>query len=410
LRNILVIGAGPAGLFTAISCTTEGRNVTVLDKNDSPGKKLLMTGSGQCNLTNLKAPKQMLKHYFGIEAERFLKPALMAFDSSRLIEFFQKRGLKMTVRDDGKVFPATLSARDVLEVLLAECEKQGITVECNCRVTSVDRKDDGTFLVKTPGRDFQANYLAITTGGRSYPYTGSSGDGYLFAQKMGHTIQEPRPALSAVYIDDFPLSDLSGISIKQAKVSLWRNGGKIAERREDLLLTHTGLSGPAILHLSREILPGDTLLINLAGWKREDADRLLLERLTINGKKNVKNILADLDLPERLIEKLVELSGAAARTGAEIKKQERKKLERLLTSLEMKVSKTGDFLTAMMTRGGISITEVNSRSMESRLVPNLFFAGEVLDFDGETGGYNLQAAFSTGYLAGISIRAKSGRP
>ncbi|HNS67049.1 MAG TPA: NAD(P)/FAD-dependent oxidoreductase, partial [Mesotoga infera] len=170
------------------------------------------------------------------------------------------------------------------------------------------------------------------------------------------------------------------------------------------------LSGPAILHLSREILPGDTLLINLAGWKREDADRLLLERLTINGKKNIKNILADLDLPERLIEKLVELSGAAARTGAEIKKQERKKLERLLTSLEMKVSKTGDFLTAMMTRGGISITEVNSRSMESRLVPNLFFAGEVLDFDGETGGYNLQAAFSTGYLAGISIRAKSGRP
>jgi len=155
LRNILVIGAGPAGLFTAISCTTEGRNVTVLDKNDSPGKKLLMTGSGQCNLTNLKAPKQMLKHYFGIEAERFLKPALMAFDSSRLIEFFQKSGLKMTVRDDGKVFPVTLSARDVLEVLLAECEKQGITVECNCRVTSVDRKTTEPFLSRLRGEIFR---------------------------------------------------------------------------------------------------------------------------------------------------------------------------------------------------------------------------------------------------------------
>lgn len=402
----MVIGAGPAGLFTAISCTTAGRNVMILEKNDTPAKKLLLTGSGQCNLTNNDPPREMLKHYF--EASRFLKPAIMAFDNTKLKEFFQDRGLEMTTRDNGKIFPATLSAKDVLEVLLGECEKQGIELRCNSRVTSVEHTENGLFKITTSDGEVRAAFLAITTGGKSYPHTGSSGEGYFLARQLGHTIQEPTPALAALYTDD-PLGDLAGISVKEVSVSLWRDGKKLAQRSGDLLFTHLGLSGPVILHLSRDVLPGDLIKLNLSGWKGEEGEKILLNMLKSGGKKNLKNILHTLNLPERLIEKLLELSHTEARTGSDIRKEERKELLRLLTEMDFSVSKTEGFSMAMLTRGGVSLSQVNSKSMESKLVSGLYFAGEVLDFDGESGGYNLQAAFSTGYLAGVSIKRKSAR-
>jgi hypothetical protein len=408
MRNIVIVGAGPAGLFSAICCTTEGRNVTILEKNDSPGKKLLLTGSGQCNLTNAEAPGKMLKHYFG--ADRFLKPSIMAFDSQKLIGFFEDRGLKMFTRESGKVFPITLNARDVLEILLSECARQGIEIKCNSRVTSVERTSGGSFTVGTSGGFFEANLLAITTGGKSYPYTGSSGEGYSIASKMGHTINEPVPALAAVCVEGNPFEELAGISLREADVSLWRDGKRLARRFEDLLFTHTGLSGPAVLHLSREILAGDQICVNLSKWKEEEAETKLLGLLAMGGKKSVKNILLQgLSIPERIVDTIVDLSQTKERIGADIRKEERKRLLRDLTRLELKVSRTDDFLTAMMTRGGVSLGEVNPKTMESRIVQGLYFAGEVLDFDGETGGYNLQAAFSTGYIAGLSMRNRSAR-
>lgn len=408
MRDVVIIGAGPAGLFAGISCTTMGRNVTIIEKTSSPGKKLLLSGGGQCNLTNAEPASAMLKRYFG--AGRFLKPSLMAFDSNSLKDFFEQRGLQLFSREDGKVFPATYSARDVLEVLLGECEKQGIQIRYGCGARGIELTPSGRFKLSTQAGEINADYLVIAAGGKSYQETGSSGDGYFLAEMLGHSIVSPRPALTSVSIKDFTFSDLAGISLKEAEVTLWRNQKKVTGRREDLLFTHEGFSGPSILHLSREAEPEDIIKVNISGLPREKLEARLIELFTKEGKKLVKTALNSLlDIPDRLLTKIVEISGLAQRSCSELKKEERKALVRNLFESSFVIEKIGDFSQAMVTRGGVSLSEVNPKTMESRLVANLFFSGEVLDFDGETGGYNLQAAFSTGYLAGKTIKGKTSR-
>lgn len=407
MRDIVIVGAGPAGLFAAINCTTMGRNVTVIEKTNTPGKKLLISGGGQCNLTNAEPTRAMLDRYFG--SGRFLKPALMTFDSSKLMNFFEERGLKLFVREDGKVFPSTYSARDVLEVLLAECEKQGIRMLYNCRVKGIARRTPGGFVVSSHKGELGADYLVLATGGRSYEGTGSSGDGYSIASALGHSIVEPRPALTSVSIKDFEFGDLAGVSLKAVDVSLWRDSKKTSSRTEDLLITHEGLSGPAILHLSREAGRGDEIRVNFSGITREELERRILKLAAEEGKKLLKTSLHDLGLPERLLDKILEMNGITERLCSELKKEERKKLISSLFEMSFEIESVGGFSQAMVTRGGVQLSEVNPKTMESRIVPNLFFAGEILDFDGETGGYNLQAAFSTGYVAGTTINKRTSR-
>jgi predicted Rossmann fold flavoprotein len=261
------------------------------------------------------------------------------------------------------------------------------------------------FTVTTSRGMYRGHELVIATGGKSYPGTGSTGDGYRFAQALGHTVTPLKPSLVPVHVRDYPFSDLSGISFREVTLSLFREGKKVHEHAGDLLFTHSGLSGPGILDLSRYIEPGDTLKISFLPKKRREAFfHELAGKLLASGTLKVRTILAGYQLPERFIDKVLTLSGIPPElTGAHLSVPARKRLVESLAGFPCVIAGSGSFEEAMVTRGGISLDEVDPKTMESRLVSGLYFTGEVLDIDGDTGGYNIQAAFSTGVLAAQSI-------
>jgi predicted Rossmann fold flavoprotein len=400
--DVIIIGAGPAGLFCAATVGTAGKRVLILEKNPGPGNKLLLAGSGQCNITHDGPVKEFLTHYGAHGA--FLKPALMNFPNTALITFFKERGLDMTTTMAGKVFPATLKSRDVLQILENECRITGVTTQCNNPVREISHKDDH-FLVVTRNAHFSGKSLVISTGGASYPGTGSTGDGYRFAAALGHHIAETGPALSPVIVDKYPFSELGGVSFDSLVFSVWRDGKKIGNHKGDLLFTHQGLSGPGILDYSRFIRPGDILRLSFVGPARtEQFVKEVSEKIATHPVSHVKTVVMYHKVPERLATLLLYLSGIPENlTCAHLTKEKRNSLIANMLEFPLKVGKLGGFNDAMVTRGGVFLPEINPKTMESRLVPGLYFAGEVIDIDGDTGGYNLQAAFSTGFLAAKSI-------
>ena len=396
--DIIIIGAGPAGLFCAANAAAAGKKVLVLEKNPGPGKKLLLSGSGQCNITHDGPAREFLTHYG--DNGPFLKPALMNYPNTALISFFLERGLEMVTTKAGKVFPVTLKSADVLNILVKECCNTRVTVLYNEPVLEVSHKGD-QFFVLTQNTTFSGRLLVIATGGFSYPGTGSTGDGYRFASSLGHTIVETAPALAPVIAGQYPFGDLSGISFESMYFSHWRDGKKLGSHRGDLLFTHHGLSGPGILDYSRFIRPGDTLRLSFAGSPRgEVLDKELSKKMAANPVKNVKTVVLQYRVPERLVTTLLRLSGIPDdMTCAHLSKLQRNTLLINMFEFPVKVEKLGGFQEAMVTRGGVSLQEIDPKTMESGLVPGLYFAGEIIDIDGDTGGYNIQAAFSTGYLA-----------
>jgi predicted Rossmann fold flavoprotein len=399
--DLIVIGAGPAGLFCAINSSIDARKILVLEKKDSPGRKLLVSGSGHCNLTHDGDIEKFLDHYG--DHSRFIRPALLGFTNQDLITFFEDRGLSMIREAGGKVFPRTMRSRDVLDALLKECSDKKVNLKHGIVVKSVSYQGRG-FEVVSRDKVYRSGVLVIATGGCSYPATGSTGDGYNFAISMGHRIAEVGPALTPAYIKDYPFSGLSGVSFQDMKVSLHRNC-KVKDRFGDVLLTHQGLSGPGILDISRDIRAGDIIKLSFAGKRgKAHLDDWLLEKARENGARGIKAVLSDLALPERLIPIILESSSVPEGTKcAHLTREMRSKLLDNLTAFPLKVERLGGYEEAMVTRGGIELKEVNPKTMESRLVKGLYMAGEVLDVDGDTGGYNLQAAFSTGALAARSI-------
>ena len=406
--DLIVIGAGPAGLFCAAQASGGGGKVLVLEKKRTPGRKLLISGSGRCNITNDGDARAFLDRYAG--AGRFLRPALLGFTNRDLVAFFEERGLAMTTLEGGKVFPATQRSRDVLAVLLAEGEARGVEIAGGKTVTSIAKSEEG-FIVACGEEIHRSRFLVIATGGRSYPATGSSGDGYSFAEAFGHTIVEVGPALAPVRIRDYPFADLAGISLPGARVSIFR-GKKVKEGAGDVLFTHDGLSGPGILDLSRYIRVGDGLRVSFAGERRrEEMDNWLLERSQKDGARNLRSVLAEMEIPARLAARVLEaLQIPVDLKCASMTRGMRTGLAERLAGFPFVVEEVGGFDSAMATRGGVDLREIDPKSMESRLVPGLYFAGEVLDVDGDSGGYNLQAAFSTGALAGRSIRRRLADP
>ncbi len=405
--DIIIIGSGPAGLFAAIEAGGKERRVLVLERNSCAGKKLLISGAGQCNLTHDGDIKDFLNFYG--DNGRFVKHALFKFSNENLIEFFKKNGLKLICNEGGKVFPETLKSSSVLEVLLKECRKKDVNIKYNQRVKeALHSKESGLFYIKTEDSEYESKYLVIATGGKSYGNTGSTGDGYIFAQKLGHTIEKPAPALAPIYIKGYDFKELSGLSFENRPISLWRNNKKIRSSSGDVLLTHKNISGPGILNFSRYVLPGDIVKINFVGAKSEEEFRSsFIKKVTLNGKLLVKTILKEFQLPKRFTDKLLELLNIPEdHRCAELNKKTRSKLIEMLISFPMEVEGLGEFHLAMATRGGISLKEVSPKTMESRIVRGLYFAGEVLDIDGDTGGYNIQAAISMGRLAADSISQK----
>ena len=403
--DVAVIGAGPAGLFCAIHASAQDARVLLIEKNDHPGKKLLLSGTGQCNITHNGEIRDFLSHY-GDHGKQ-IKPALLGFSNSDLIRFFSQRGLSMIAEDNGKIFPQTRRAADVLAVLMRECRERGVILECGNAVVRVSRIPEG-FQIDTPARTYRSGILVITTGGESYPHTGSTGDGYRLSEELGQPLIKTAPALTPLHIRNYPFADLSGISFEGMHFSVWRDRKKILDTLGDVLLTHTGLSGPGILDASRIVQAGDEIRLSFTGHlNREEFTADLKKRTAENTSWQVSTLLAAYPIPERLNRKLLALSGIPPGLKcAHFSAVQRSALITNCTELPLTVSAPGDYSVAMVTRGGVALDGLNTKTMESRIIPNLYFAGEVLDIDGDTGGYNLQAAFSTGFLAARSICTK----
>jgi predicted Rossmann fold flavoprotein len=400
--DITVIGAGPAGLFCAIHAAVPGTKVLLLEKTDEPGKKLLLSGTGQCNITHTGEMRDFLIHYG--DHGKWIKPALFSFTNQALCAFFQERGLAMNAGENGKVFPETRQSSDVLKILIEECTTRGVELRCSEPVTGITHETKG-FEVATPHATYPSNVVVITTGGASYPKTGSTGDGFRMSESLGQPVTETAPALTPLLIRNFPFAALAGISFEQQPFSVWRAGKKIADYTGDVLFTHLGISGPGILDASRHILPDDVIKLSFVGaMKREEFTADLIRRVSENRTWQISTILAGYPIPERLNRKLLKISDIPDDLKCNhFSAEQRTRLATNCTEFPLSVTAPGGYAVAMVTRGGVALDGVNMKTMESKIVHNLYFAGEVLDIDGDTGGYNLQAAFSTGYLAAQSI-------
>lgn len=402
--DTIIIGGGPAGLLAA--ARLKNSRVLVLEKGEQPGRKLLISGSGQCNYTHAGSIYDFLKH-FGRNF-RFLKHAFKAFSNEDTIRFFRESGLESIEDKNGKIFPASLNSKDVLRVLLAKCRDSKVNI-LNASPVMLVEHTDNSFLVITEKTSYKSKNLIIATGGLSYPKTGSTGDGYKFAEMLGHNTVMPKPALSPVYVRDYQMSHLMGISLTSVSINLYRDGKKTGENTGDIIFTHKGLSGPGILDFSRNIHDGDILKLNLTGMSMENFNQKFILDSHMNGKATLQSWLKAYDIPRNLLRFLINQAGTEPdHQIAGISRNIRFRLSELLCECPFTVEKVAGYNAAMVTAGGVKLEEVSSKTMESKLIENLYFTGEVLDIDGDTGGYNIQAAFSTAFLAAESINLKSG--
>ena len=423
--DAIVVGAGAAGLLAAARSAERGRRTIVLEKNRKAGVKILMSGGTRCNITH-DCEADGIISAFG-SAGRFLHSPLAALSPHDLVEMFHAEGLPTKSEPGGKIFPQSDRAADVLEALLRRLRRSGAELATSEAVIQLDRSGEG-FLVSTANRRLVATKLLITTGGKSYPGCGTTGDGYRWLVEWGHTIHRPRPALVPLTSDEAWLHELSGVTVADVRLyvvnpnsgaeplkpqSKRRHGngppGALMDRRGSMLFTHFGLSGPAVLDVSRAITgardPHDVLL--LADFLPDIPTDTLTEQIrryaVAEGRKTALSVAAD-HLPRRLATALLERAAVPAdRRTAEISNEERGRLVAQLKRCDIRVSGSRGFDNAEVTAGGVSLDEVDSRTMQSRVVPNLFLAGEILDLDGFIGGYNFQAAFSTGFLAGANL-------
>jgi predicted Rossmann fold flavoprotein len=401
--DVAVIGAGAAGLMAALRAAELGRRVLLLEKNRRAGVKILMSGGTRCNITHATDERGIVEAYG--PPGRFLHSALAAFGVQDALDFFEGEGVATKVEETGKVFPVSNRAADVLDALLRRLHRSGATLALGEPVLDVERREPG-FVLTTPARTVAARRVILTSGGRSYPGSGTTGDGYAFAAKFGHTIVPPRPALVPITVSVPWVAGLRGVTIPDAAVRVLDGPRPLASRRGSLLFAHFGLSGPVILDVSR-VVSGHgqqgSLVLEidlLPPVREEELDQFLRDESLASGKKQLAVVLSD-RLPRRLCDALLAAVGLAVdRKAAALSKPDRVKLVQAVKRLRLPVTGTLGFGKAEVTAGGVALDEVDSRSMRSKKVPELFIAGEVLDLDGPIGGYNFQAAWSTGWLAG----------
>ncbi len=401
IYDIIVVGGGPAGIFTSIYGSQSGNKVLLLEKMEKLGKKLLIAGQGQCNLTHTGTKDEFIDKYG--DNGSFLKKAFYKFPPQALINFFAERNLPLVSTEKGKYFPNTFKSLDVLSVLKKELEKLDVQIETKMEVLEVNFND--IFQVKTKDNEFYSRNLVIATGGLSYNVTGSSGDGYKFANKMGLKLKNTKPSLTPCYVKDYPYSNLQGVSFKNILLELWRDNKKIKSATGDLLFTHKNISGPVIIDNSRYFEKGDKLIINYSGIPYEMFSENIRKIINNNGNKMIKNIFDNPNFSERFIKFALKYCSIDENKKCNLlNKNEIKNLINYLAKFEFEISKLEGYERAMATSGGIDLSELNKNTMETKKIKGLYFVGEVTDIDGDTGGYNIQAAFSMGALAGISIR------
>lgn len=405
--DVVVIGAGPAGMMAAFRAAKKGARVALVDKKEEPGKKLLMAGGGRCNVTQDENNIVELSQKYGRNG-RFLLSALDAFRPSKFREFLADRGVETKVEKHGKVYPASDKAQDVLNALTGALRENGITFLYKSHVDDFILEDGRISKIKLRKRELFPKNVIIATGGMSYPSTGSMGDGYVWAEKMGHKIIEPKPVLVPMKTKEDWVGELQGVSLSNVSLNVYQNGKKKNSNTGDMIFTHFGISGPLVLNTSKEIsnlTKEDFSPIKLAvdfkpHLSFEQLDETVRNDLEKNADKNLSNCLQNLLTP-KLLDFLLRYSGLdTEKHAAKISRKERHKLVNLFKNLEMNLDELFGFERAMVTSGGVSIKDIDSKTMRSKKIENLFFAGEIIDIDGPTGGYNLQACWSTGFLAG----------
>lgn len=408
MEEVLVIGGGPAGMMAAIMAARNNKNVILLEKNNKLGKKLFITGKGRCNITNASDVENLLHNT--LTNRKFLYSAFYTLDSFMLVDFFEKLGLRTKIERGDRVFPSSDHSSDVIKTLENELERLEVQVKLNNEVKSIHIKDGQVEAVETVQKTYPCRKVIIATGGLSYSLTGSTGDGFRFAKKAGHKLVAQAPGLVPIEVKEDWIKELQGLSLKNVNVTFFDSvkNKVLYEEFGEMLFTHYGLSGPLILsgssYLPKESINGLKVYMDLKpSLSDEQMDLRVLRDFEKYSRKNFGNALDDL-LPQKLIPVIIKLSEIEPeRKVDQITKEERKRLCQLLKRLECTISGRRQYNEAIITRGGIDVKEVNPNTMSSKLVEGLFFAGEVLDLDALTGGFNLQIAFSTGYLAGISV-------
>jgi predicted Rossmann fold flavoprotein len=403
--DVAVIGAGAAGLMAAVHAAECGASVLLLEKNRKPGVKILMSGGTRCNLTHATDERGIVDA-FGPPG-RFLHSSLAALRVADTVAFFEAEGVATKTEETGKIFPVSNRAVDVLEALLRRLRRSGAVLALGEPLLGLEPRPPG-FALTTPGRVVGARRVILTTGGQSYPGCGTTGDGYGLTARLGHTIVPPRPALVPLTVADPAVAELRGVTLPDVAVRVLEDGKALAVRRGSLLFAHFGLSGPVVLDVSRAVSGHPrpqalTLEIDLLpGVKESDLDEHLRRETAAAGKKQLAAVLAA-ELPRRLAEALLPRAGLPAdRRAAALSRPDRTRLVGCLKRLRLAVTGTLGFKKAEVTAGGVALHEVDSRTLQSKCVDGLFLAGELLDLDGPIGGYNFQAAWSTGWLAGRS--------
>lgn len=408
--DVIVVGAGPAGLLAAGSAAEEGGRVLVLEKMRQEGRKLLITGKGRCNITNDSELSEFIKYVH--PNGRFLRNAFTQFFSQEILDLLHQYGVETTLERGGRYFPSSNKSADVLSALLRWVRELNVEIRCGERVEKLLVEEGCISGVQANGKQLQAEKVILATGGKSYPATGSNGDGYELARSVEHTITPVRPALVPLETEGNVAQQLQGLTLKNVKATVWLNDKKSGEDFGEMIFTHFGLSGPIILTLSRSVVDAlhlkkkvDISLDLKPALDEQKLDARLLRDLDEAGKKNISNLFKNW-LPASMIPVFLKILGIdPGKEGHQVSSRERKRIRNLMKDFRFRIKGHRSFKEAIITAGGIPTSEISPRTMESKLVSGLFFAGEVIDLDAKTGGYNLQIAYSTGWLAGKSSRS-----
>ena len=415
LYDVVVIGGGPAGLMAAGIAGKGGFRVLLIEKNEELGKKLLITGGGRCNITNLEPDKQKFMSNFGKKKD-FLYTPFSVFDSEDTVRFFNSLGIKTKVEENFRVFPESDNSLDILESLIRFARNNNVEFKLGAEVAGFDREEyQGQKLGKIKsvllknGTMISAKSFILTSGGKSHPETGSTGDGFVWLKKIGHKVIDSNPALVPIKTKEKWINELAGVSLQDVGISVWQGDKKIFKKQGKVLFTHEGLSGPAILNMSKDVGEllsyGNEVKISLDFFSGIGLDVLQEKFKKIfeeNKNKKVKN-LAFKEVPVKIFEKVLELTGVDGDWNInQIMKEERVVILEKLRKFDFTVEKLLGFDKSIVSSGGLDLKEVDFKTMQSKLYENLFFAGDILDFDRQSGGFSLQLCWTTGYVAGKS--------
>lgn len=405
-KEIIVAGGGAAGMMAAVAAAELGCSVLLLERNEKLGKKLYITGKGRCNVTNACDTKELFEHM--IKNPKFMYSAVYTYDNFRVMDFFEKNGVPLKTERGGRVFPVSDHSSDVIRGLERALKRLNVKVKLGTRIASCEKIKDRFQLKDTSGNGYASDKLILATGGLSYPSTGSSGDGYLFAEAFGHTVISQSPGLVAMNTQEDYIPKLQGLSLKNVRAVISDEDKVLYDDFGELMFTHYGVSGPLMQRASS--IAGSRLLkkalklrIDLKpALDRQQLDKRVLRDFEENHNKQFKNALNRL-MPSKLIPVVIELSKIFPdKKVNEITKEERARLVDIMKGFPVTLISLRGFDEAVITRGGVNVKEMNPSTMESKLVEGLYFAGELIDVDALTGGFNLQIAWSSGYLAGMS--------